>query len=75
MSAVTGWFPPDVKPVHVGVYQTYAESEPQSGNPGYQFWRGNCWSIFSSDADSAERDKNIDSFYQINYWRGLAEKP
>lgn len=56
----TPWFPPDVKPVHVGVYET--TSLPEDHPHHYVVrtrWDGFHWGIG----------------FQYRYWRGLAEKP
>lgn len=76
---LTKWFPADVKPVHVGVY----EMEPGDdyvwgGSKGqFQHWNGERWGGYSSSARLAALSNcvNFTSMHQNRRWRGLAEKP
>lgn len=72
---VTQWFAPDIKPKHVGVYQTADGHALNDIHHIYQYWNGKQWGVCELDPQSAERDKHIFSVFQVNYWRGLAEKP
>jgi hypothetical protein len=68
---LTPWFPADVKPVHVGVYQTTPIDSTK-----YQKWNGEYWCAYTSDAKDAARLENSNkSKYQKVKWRGLAEQP
>ncbi len=66
MSAVTPWFPANVKPIRVGVYQTVL---------GYQHWNGEFWGQWSRTQVVAFRDANRKSQFQTPLWRGLASDP
>jgi hypothetical protein len=72
---LTPWFPADVKPVHVGLYETDCYNTCQKS---YQFWNGEYWGLQCFEEDIKpffpERAKNK-SRYQYVCWRGLAEKP
>jgi hypothetical protein len=63
----TGWFPADVKPVHVGVYET---SFAYVG--GFSEWNGYRW---SNQYDTPQRAKDMAYFAgeQDKCWRGLKE--
>lgn len=68
---LTPWFPPEMKPVRVGIYETDAETE--GGTSCYQSWNGAQWSWCSSDSDFTVIDSR--SIHQSPRWRGLAVKP
>ena len=73
---VTGWFPPHIKPVHVGVYQVKFNNGPRAYE-GYAFWCGG-WGSLSTTRDGAERffiSIGTDGAHQNKTWRGLAEDP
>lgn len=65
---LTPWFPGDVKPVHVGVYET-----DRIGR--FQYWNGKSWGYYMPSAEAAERVKASFSARQQPEWRGLSEKP
>jgi hypothetical protein len=64
----TPWFPADVKPVHVGVYQVDRVH-------AYQHWNGRYWGIYCLSMAEARRRADFESMYQEHQWRGLAKKP
>ena len=68
----TDWFPGDVKPVRVGVY----EQKNPIGQLGYQRWDGSSWYFWCSTVFKAQLAtmKAGDSF-QNDPWRGLASDP
>lgn len=67
---LTDWFPPEVKPVHVGVYKTNASVGT------YQKWNGKYWCAFCATVDRAAHCENSNkSLVQHVRWRGLAVKP
>lgn len=70
MSKYSQWFPPRVKPVHVGVYQTWFVS-PMDG--GFSKWDGKKWLSEMGTVARADKDDEIGN--QKKYWRGLAVKP
>lgn len=71
---LTPWFPADVKPVHVGIYQTDAVY----GRINYQYWTGKHWGLqgFADDfwpyLNGLAKHK---SNFQNVKWRGLANPP
>lgn len=68
---LTDWFPADVKPVHIGVYETNAVTHGV-----YQKWDGEKWCTYCPSVRSANMPANSnESEYQNVKWRGLAVKP
>lgn len=69
MTKYTDWFPPEIKPVHVGVYELEDLPYP------FHYWDGARW--FGAGA----RGEKIRLYAeQVDYgcrvrWRGLSEKP
>lgn len=73
---LTPWFPPSVRPVHAGIYETrWANPKRRTSYPLYQHWDGLVWSGWSSNVDMAERNAGLVSVRQEPQWRGLAEQP
>jgi hypothetical protein len=70
---LTDWFPADVKPVRVGVYQT---RQGEEFSDWFQFWNGTFWSESSGYVDGAFRSQGRPSegFNEVE-WRGLAQPP
>jgi hypothetical protein len=64
---LTDWFPADVKPVRIGVYET---SFAYGG--GFSEWNGYHW---SNQYDTPQRAKDMAYFAgeQDKCWRGLTE--
>ena len=73
---LTPWFPPDVKPVHVGVYETL---EATCFPNWYDIWDGKNWWIGGKTPKSAMKNHQDEPRLLIQSapvkWRGLAEKP
>ena len=65
---MTRWFPVNIKPVHVGVYET-----DLAGYLGYSYWNGEYWSDTSSKLDMELRFKERRGM-QKKKWRGFKEK-
>jgi hypothetical protein len=65
---MTRWFPVNIKPVHVGVYETNL-----NGYMGYSFWNGKYWGETSSRRDM-ERHHKENPGVQNKQWRGFKEK-
>ena len=65
---MTRWFPVNIKPVHVGVYET-----DLAGYLGYSYWNGKYWSDTSSKLDMELRFKGRRGM-QKKKWRGFKEK-
>lgn len=75
MTKLTEWFPANVKPVHVGVYET--KSPVLGDDPGwYCFWNGvDFCRAYPTPRHAVERGFGTTSQYQNREWRGLAEEP
>jgi hypothetical protein len=69
---LTEWYPADVKPVRVGVYQKYCGFGQKIG---YQRWDGRRWMAWDINADVAQRETIPAANFYKDKWRGLAEKP
>lgn len=71
----TPWFPGDVKPVLVGVY----ERKRTRGTFRYSYWNGRYWLCSAQTImDAAYEAKSaypLVSFKQESPWRGLANPP
>lgn len=69
---LTPWFPPGIKPVHIGVYQV--QIRPYA--VGYAYWNGKKWTNSSNTVGHAYFYKDWTSgAIQKKSWRGLAQKP
>ncbi len=74
---MTPWFPPDVKPVHIGEYNASAISTSEV----MRWWDGKRWSLpylptFRDEAKRMLRSQHASRrFQKVILWRGLAEKP
>lgn len=79
MNNLTKWFPPDIKPVHVGVYNVnnVNPKDPAAMCHLYAYWDGKRWGIseFSpEDAYFYKDDHFVNSQANQNkYWRGLVD--
>jgi hypothetical protein len=71
MTAVTQWFKPNQKPVHVGAYRT---KHPDIG-AGYSWWNGKEFGPqFDTPARAYRFRGNVLFAIQEKQWRGLAEE-
>ena len=68
---LTPWFPADVQPVHVGVY----EVERVAGlRPMYAHWSGSCWGWWASNpATAAGKLHRQWTSETRGVWRGVAK--
>ena len=64
---LTPWFPPEVKPVHVGVYM----SDDTPLGPWFRYWNGKQWGAAAKTIDKAMELETISFACQENKWRGL----
>lgn len=73
---LTPWFPPEIKPVHKGVYEMEpGQDEILGGSLGpFQKWNGTEWLEYTSSVDRAD-DSTEASLHQNRKWRGLVENP
>ena len=68
MKKYTNWFPPEIKPVHIGVYEVFDEGS-------YAFWSGKHWGwTVSSVATATTLKEHIEGSIQSRTWRGLTKK-
>jgi hypothetical protein len=68
---LTEWFPPEIKPVHIGVYQC----NPFAPHT-YRNWDGKNWGVSQHTAEQASFVGYLHAQYQDKIeWRGLAEEP
>lgn len=67
---LTGWFPPEVKPVRKGVY-----SVRWRGHTGYSYWDGERWGWYQHTLHRANKDRVSIGASQKKTWRGLAVNP
>lgn len=74
--ALTEWFPANVKPVHVGVYQGEMDHHCPKW---YRFWDGKDWYVGDRWPDGAEREfangNKVGQPYGSLLWRGLSHPP
>ena len=68
---LTDWFPTDIKPVNVGVYQT----DTGNGEEGFQYWNGVNWRFWGFNVNDAFRCRHDKSGFQKVKWRGRANNP
>ena len=64
MSTLSPWFPPNIKPVYKGYYNSYAIYKALAR---LRYWDGKKWVV--------DHQNNDDGIFQECYWQGLAEKP
>lgn len=69
---LTKWFPREVKPVRVGVYETDANF--YKGYQRFQHWNGEFWNSYCTTIQSASTETDYSSYQNVR-WRGLAEQP
>lgn len=69
-SEVTEWYPADVKPVHVGVYET--DLGPAFEPLGFSYWNGEYWGNQYPRPDRA-KEMSRAMGAQDKLWRGLRE--
>ena len=74
---LTPWFPPGIKPVHIGVYPVkYKVSAGGMEHSGYAYWTGKEWTNSSNTVGHAYIYKDwTEGAVQQKSWRGLAQKP
>lgn len=75
---LTGWFPSEVKPVHVGVYEAFMKViEDRFGSCclefGFAYWNGESWGAMHTSAAEAAKIIPWMTGAQRKIWRGLTE--
>lgn len=68
MVEVTEWFHVPVKPVRVGVYQTY---DPILKAEFYNYFDGENWHWGNAAIDCVRTDSDVIDEGHVGYWRGL----
>ena len=71
---MTPWFPPHIKPVHEGVYETKDLHKLPRTLPTYARWDGLEWSNESYWTHHPELHYTSYGASQNKYWRGFKEK-
>jgi hypothetical protein len=73
---LTPWFPADVKPVRVGVYERDdSATDLGNGHAAYSHWSGSKWGHLCEWTNQAGEFTSLISEYQDLPWRGLASDP
>jgi hypothetical protein len=67
---MTPWFPPNIKPMHVGVYPAAI-----SVDRGFAHWNGRKWGCLWATKKHAKSAPAYDLARQDKSWRGFTEKP
>jgi hypothetical protein len=76
MEEKTDWYPPEIKPVRVGVYETLTAEENQWGDaPHYNYWDGEDFCISGTTLERALLYKGHGHSLFTLYWRGLSKEP
>lgn len=70
---LTDWFPPDVKPVRVGLYEV--KPWPNKIEKVYSYWNGRQWGFRCEQKFDANLYAQNKALGPIGKWRGLAKKP
>lgn len=71
---LTPWFNMNIKPVHIGVYETcFVDDEPDNDWMQYSYWNGKHWCNQWGSIELANANKHMG--IQNKIWRGLAVKP
>ena len=75
MSEMTDWFPAHIKPVRVGVYETFDGTWPKPKKTGlYSYWDGYEWSRNGFNLFHAEGMQGLPSAWQKKQWRGFTKE-
>ena len=71
---LTPWYPPHIKPVRKGVYETHV---PAWGyNVGlFSYWDGSRWGFLEDSPEDAYKHRKPTWGNQFKSWRGLARPP
>jgi hypothetical protein len=67
----TDWFPPKIKPVHIGVYEV---SLGKLYSPTYAYWNGELWGWTELSVASAVACRTPRGAIQHKTWRGLTKE-
>lgn len=66
----TGWYPPQVNPARVGIY------ERDLGTIGirWAYWNGSFWGGFANEVRNAVANRHSPTAHPVAPWRGLAAR-
>ena len=67
---LTPWFPGDVKPAHIGVYE-----RPIGSVTRYSYWDGKTWRCSGRTPELALQYSPVMSVFSKSRWGGLASVP
>lgn len=70
---LTEWFPADVKPVNIGVYERDCNGKKSANR--YWYWNGEFFEVGGFDRPEDAVKKIGQKSFARGQWRGLAEKP
>lgn len=68
MSKLTPWYPPEVKPVRVGVYESIT-----SAPPWFRYWDGSHWHWGARTVEEAFKNREACTVVR-EAWRGLTRE-
>jgi hypothetical protein len=68
----TDWFPRDVRPARVGVYETLDRRFSGRDDIRFQHWNGKFWGAYAATQVIAEDSASVRSNCRAPKWRGLA---
>ena len=68
---LTPWYPPEIKPVRVGVYKIKISAN--NSFDLYSHWTGQRW-LHTAWSPARASEAKGNSLYQNKTWRGLTEK-
>jgi hypothetical protein len=74
MTEKTEWYPPNVKPVREGVYETATEKELKYGKSSYNNWTGKYFGFSANKPEDAAEQFEESLLNGSFYWRGLSEE-
>ena len=75
MDNMTQWFPGNVKPVRIGVYQIdVSDRDAPFRRPRWSVWDGKKWLLCTHDFPYALVMTQPENHQRFS-WRGLADKP
>lgn len=68
---LTGWYPREIEPVRVGVYEVLCDLY----GPIYSHWNGYRWGMRCGSVKAADSLGHDRALGPVDKWRGLAKKP
>jgi hypothetical protein len=65
----TDWFPGNIKPVRIGVYEKQIYNERSV----FSYWDGAYWFVYSYSVLAALQHRGCKSVFQNSKWRGISK--